>query len=406
MAAANFPAIPQIGEFERMARRRYQHPAPVRRGNWWTIQVRKDAWQDGKLTRKNTRVRIAPASMGAREAHKVADEFLDPMNHNLESVGSATNFRHYVETGYRPTVYPLLASTTRDRTHGVLRNYLLPQFGNMCFRQLTPMALQTYFSSFAGSPLTYDSVDKIRDVLASVLTSARDYGLITSNPLENVKLPRPKRGKPHTMPYVTLEQFNAIVGLMPEPYATMVYVAVWTGLRVSELIGLRWEDINPDHNTITIDERYCRGDWSVPKSAASAAEIPVHPSVIPRIMALKGMTVCQRAGRGKRVYKVVKSDGPTDLVFQSLKDGKPMRDNNILTRHIKPAARQFGLDFVNWRCLRTSFVTWCKLAGIDVKDAQALARHARASTTLDVYMQQVPSSVERAVKRLGSEMIQ
>jgi hypothetical protein len=56
--------------------------------------------------------------------------------------------------------------------------------------------------------------------------------------------------------------------------------------------------------------------------------------------------------------------------------------------------------------LRTSFVTWCKLAGIDVKDAQALARHARASKTLDVYMQQVPSSVERAVKRLGSEMIQ
>ena len=83
-----------------------------------------------------------------------------------------------------------------------------------------------------------------------------------------------------------------------------------------------------------------------------------------------------------------------------------MRDNNILTRHIKPAARKLGLDFVNWRCLRTSFVTWCKMAGIDVKDAQALARHSRASTTLDIYMQQIPSSVQRAVRRLGTEMIQ
>jgi hypothetical protein len=116
MSAANFPAIPQIGEFERMARRRYQHPAPVRRGNWWTIQLRKDVWEDGQLRRKNTRIRIAPASMGVREAQKVADEYLGPMNQNLESVGSATNFKHYVETGYRPTVYPLLASTTRDRT--------------------------------------------------------------------------------------------------------------------------------------------------------------------------------------------------------------------------------------------------------------------------------------------------
>lgn len=260
-------------------------------------------------------------------------------------------------------------------------------------------------SGFATSTLNYESVDKIREVLASVLTSAKEYGLISTNPIENVRLPRRKRGKPHTMPYITLDEFNMLVDLMPEPYATMVYVAVWTGLRASELIGLRWEDIHPERDTITIDERYCRGDWSKPKSKASAVELPVHPSVIPRILALKGTTVCQRAGKGKRVYQLVKSDVPTDLVFQSVKAGRPMRDNNILTRHIKPAGRKLGLGFVNWLCLRTSFVTWCKLAGIDVKDAQALARHARASTTMDVYMQQVPNWVESAVKRLGSEVI-
>ena len=44
---------------------------------------------------------------------------------------------------------------------------------------------------------------------------------------------------------------------------------------------------------------------------------------------------------------MVKSDGPNDLVFQSVKDGKPMRDNNILTRFIKPAARELGIGFVN-----------------------------------------------------------
>src|SRR5262249_44637447 len=108
-----------------------------------------------------------------------------------------------------------------------------------------------------------------------------------------------------------------------------------------------------------------------------------------------------RAGRAVRHCKVVKSDGPEDLVFQSVKDGKPMRDNNILCRFIKPAARKLGLDFVNWRCLRTSHATWLKLAGADVKDAQAQMRHSRASTTLDIYQQFVPESQRQVVERLS-----
>src|SRR5207302_10803823 len=53
-----------------------------------------------------------------------------------------------------------------------------------------------------------------------------------------------------------------------------------------------------------------------------------------------------------------------------------------LTRFIKPAARALGLPWVNWRSLRTSHATWLKMAGADVKDAQAQMRHARSSTTL------------------------
>ena len=48
------------------------------------------------------------------------------------------------------------------------------------------------------------------------------------------------------MPYLTPEQFDQLVTAMPEPYATMVYVAIYTGLRVSELIALRWQDVGPD----------------------------------------------------------------------------------------------------------------------------------------------------------------
>jgi hypothetical protein len=61
------------------------------------------------------------------------------------------------------------------------------------------------------------------------------------------------------------------------------------------------------------------------------------------------------------------ADGPDDLLFQSVKDGKPMRDNNILSRFIKPAAKKLGLGFVNWRCLRTSYGTWLKREGADMR---------------------------------------
>jgi len=216
--------------------------------------------------------------------------------------------------------------------------------------------------------------------------------------MEGVLLPPNRRGKRITKPYITPEQFDQIVAAIPEPYATMVYVAVYSGLRVSELIGLRWNDVGYD--CLMVDERYSRGDWSAPKSEASNAAVAVQQHVIERIHALKLKTVSVRAGRAVRRYKAVKSGGPNDLVFQSVKDGKAMRDNNILTRFIKPAARKLGLGFVNWRCLRTSYGTWLKRHGADMKDIQGQMRHSRISTTMDIYVQDIPESRRRSVEKL------
>jgi integrase len=140
-------------------------------------------------------------------------------------------------------------------------------------------------------------------------------------------------------------------------YATMIYVAIFTGLRVSELAGLKWNDLHvtePEDvdgktrisHAVSIDERYCRGDWGAPKSEASNATIGINACVYHRIQRLRLLTIDVRAGNAVRRYKVVKSDGPDDLVFQSVRTGAPMRDNNILSRHIKPAARKMGLDLL------------------------------------------------------------
>jgi integrase len=199
------------------------------------------------------------------------------------------------------------------------------------------MMVQRYFSQMAASRLSYESKDKIRDVLASVMGSAVRYGLLTQNPVENVKLPPDRRGSRRSKPYITPEQFDRLVAEIAEPYATMVYVAIYTGLRISELAALKWNDVGED--SITVDERYCRGAWLQPKSDSSNATIGVDTAVIERIHALKSLTISVRAGRAVRRYQAVKSATPDDLVFQSVPDGKPLRDNNILVRFSGPEAR-------------------------------------------------------------------
>jgi integrase len=265
------------------------------------------------------------------------------------------------------------------------------------------MTLQRYFSGMANSKLSRESKDKIRDVLSTVLGSAKGYGLLLTNPAEGIKLPKEKRAKRKTKPHITPEQFDELVTTIEEPYATMVFVAIYTGLRVSELAALKWNDL--DFDSITIDERFCRGDWAEPKSDASNATIGVDRCVIERIHRLKLLTVNSKAGRATRRYKVVKSDGPEDLVFQSVRTGAPLRDNNILCRFIKPAGRKLGFGFVNWRSLRTSRATWMIEAGANPKDVQGQMRHSKIQTTLDIYAQFVPESQRRAIVKT-SAMIQ
>jgi integrase len=388
---------PSRGDFESMARRRYQKPNPRREGQQWVIYYWDDEFIDGERRRKKKRHVLGPASMGEREAEKERDEFLRPVNQGLINVGSATKFGDYVEAVYKPVVLPTMAKSTRDRSVSVYENYLNSTFGEMCLRDITPLTVQRYVSGMASWKLSQESKDKVRDVLSSILGSSVKYGLLVKNPVNGVGLPAAKTGK-RRKPYITRPSFELLLKFVVEPYATMIFVAVYTGLRVSELIGLRWRNVHED--SISIEERYCRGDWGAPKSEASNATIPVNRAVIERIFRLKTLTVEVRAGRAVRRYAAVKSSGPDDLVFQSVAKGAPMRDNNILVRHIKPAAKAMGMPWINWQVLRRSFAMSLKKSGADVKDAQALMRHSNAGTTMNVYMQFDSESQRRVVDGL------
>jgi integrase len=348
--------------FEAMARRRFQSPKPFKEGRFWWLFV----W-DMSVTgsRKRQRIKLANADVAVREVQKIAEEKLRPLNQGLALSGSAMLLSDFVTDIYIPTYLPLLSSSTQASYKGAISAHL-KECGKTCLRDFTRKKLQEYFSGMAGK-VSHPTISKIRDALSSILRAAVAVEYLNKNPMEGLRLPLDKRAK-QPKPIITPEQFQNLVQLVSEPYATMIFVAVWTGLRVSELIGLKWRCIHPD--SITIEERYCRGDWSVPKTEASAATIGVDPEVIARLLRLTTLTVEVRAGCAVRKHKLVKSGGLDDLVFQSVQSGRPMNDQNILKRHLQPAARKLGLPFVNWRCLRTSHATWLVQAGADPKSVQ------------------------------------
>jgi len=176
---------------------------------------------------------------------------------------------------------------------------------------------------------------KVRDALSSILRSAVRYEFLERNPLERLQLPPDKRGT-IDKPLLTPGEFQSLLLLMPEPYASMLYVSVWTGLRVSELSALKWKCIHDD--SISIRQRYSRGDWSSTETVASAATIAVEPHVIARIHHLKTLTVDVRADELFDITRSSKATAPR--IWYSSQSGRETHERFERSQALHEASRR------------------------------------------------------------------
>jgi integrase len=188
---------------------------------------------------------------------------------------------------------------------------------------------------------------------------------------------------------LTPAEFGALIAELEVREKAMVMLAGSTGLRRSEFIGLRWNDVDPEKREIAVTKSCVRNRFGETKTEASRKPVPLHPAV------LECLVVWRSASR----YRA-----DTDFIFPSdrLKGEKPASPDTILKKVIRPTLTRAGVTgkVIGWHSFRHSLATNLRSLGVDVKVAQELLRHANSRATMDIYTHAVSAQKHEATGRI------
>jgi integrase len=379
----------ESGDWQKLARKRYQNGSIRKRGTRnpvWELQWRTDEIQpDGRLGRKRESVILGFVSdMNKRQAMKIANEHLRPLNLGKITPFSTILFRDFIEKYFVPNAFPTLKTSTRRRYQSTIKNHLLPTFGDLRLCDLQRVEIQAFVLQKMEKGLSWETADLLRNLLSKIYRCAKKWGFFAGdNPASEIDLPhkKPVREKYVLMP----PQIPKLLAVLREPYRTMALVGILTGLRVGELLGLRWSDVDFDTAQLRVNQRYYRGEMDSPKTRASQRTLPLPPECIEAF---------------RRLQAASQPEQKDALVFRTRK-GTPYSDTNILHRQLKPAGQKIGAPWLSWHTFRRTHATLLQLAGGSLKDAQAQLGHSRLSTTLEIYTIPIPAHQREAVAKLS-----
>jgi integrase len=270
-------------------------------------------------------------------------------------------------------------SSTREVYEGFLDLHIEPNWGTLRLHEVKAITVERWLRSLKLAPATKS---KIRNIMSAVFAHGMRYGMTFVNPMRGVRCSAKRLKEPDVL---KPEEFASLLHKLPHRERVMVLLAGATGLRRSELIALRWQDVDFQTLQISINKSCVRGQIGETKTTASARPVPLVPEVA---LALKGW-------RKATLYK-----RPGDFLFPSLRcNGRiPVWPDMILQKVIRPAAKEAGITgkVIGWHTFRHSLGTNLRSLGVDIKTAQELLRHANVQTTLNIYTQAVSSQKRKA----------
>ncbi len=272
-----------------------------------------------------------------------------------------------------------------------LRLHILPVLGDHELAKLTPSMLRAWQADLATKPglrgkaLSASSVSQAYRTLNRILEAAVGDELLGRNPLNGVT---PPTVEPDEMRFLTHEEVALLADTIDERYRALVLVAAYTGLRASELVGLRRHHIDLLRRTLTVVEQvqYLDGEFltSQPKTKAGRRSV-----ALPRLVSAE-LDAHLRAHAEPEV----------DAVVFTSPDGGYLRFDNFRNRFWTPATVDAGLAPLRPHDLRHTCASLAIAAGADVKVLQRMLGHSSAVLTLDRYGHLFPGQAESVADRL------
>ena len=258
----------------------------------------------------------------------------------------------------------------------------LPKWGALTLSDVKPTAVEEWLG---GLPLANGTRAKLRNLLHALYAHGMRWEFAASNPIAMVRQSAKRSSTPAVL---TAEEIGKLLAELPEPWRTAVYIAICTGLRVSELLGLRWGDINSAAGEIRLVRGIVRQHIGQMKTEASRKPVPMDARLSEVLLSWRSQ--CGYAQDSDYVFASPEKDGE-----------QPYWPTAGMERHIRPAAKRAGITKrIGWHTLRHTFGTLIKAGGADVATTQSLMRHANVSITMDRYVQAISTTKREAQSRL------
>jgi integrase len=381
----------------------------------WFVRFMDDVRQpDGAIKRKLVCKKLDVPYGGEYRTKKsvqsFAKELLAPVNSGLQNPQATMLVSEFVDTVYLPEyVEKNLRPASLKQYRDVWENHLKPRMGKLTLRVFRTVHGEQMLAAIAReSNLGRSSLRHCKAFLSGAFKQAKRLGILDGlNPIQDVSIPRAPEPEQDTYAY-SLSEIKAMLTPLGEPAWTVVLTAALTGLRKSELRGLRWEDF--DGETLTVRHSVWNSTTSEPKTKRSRSPIPV----------VKQLADALEAHR-LRADKVARPGLP---IFQA-GNGKPLNLDNLVRRVIlpalspcvicrkqeeehKPEGHVFQRDsslplWHGWHAFRRGLATNLHDLGIDDKTIQGILRHSNIGITQNIYIKSVPKSQVSALDTLSEE---
>jgi integrase len=335
-----------------------------------------------------------------KDAEKRLSELLSQVDNGIFIKPAKTTLADYLERWLKDYVWPNLTPRTAEGYEYIIRRHIMPALGKLTLTQLKPEHIQRYYANKLSSGradgnggLSAKTVRHHHVTLHDALQSAVKWGLLARNPADAVDAPRFQRPQMHIMDADEINKF--LEAAKGTPYYAIFYVALFTGMRRSEYLALKWSDIDLILCQIYVTRSLHQlKDGSFvyrqPKSDKSRRMIALTPSTALVLREHK-----ENQSSIKLMQGVLLKD--EDLVF-SQPDGSPYRPDTITHAWIK-LARRVGLKGIRLHDARHSHASLMLKQGIHPKIVQERLGHSSIQITLDTYSHVAPGLQEAAAKR-------